>query len=325
MTRAATMRQARILAYGPPDKIQITTVPTPTPKTDEVLVRIHAAPVTAGDVRLRSGKVPRGMGILLRLAIGLTRPKNPPGWSFAGEVAALGADVTAFRPGQKVFGLTGFKGGAHADYVTIRADGRIFPLPEGLSPAEGAAFFFGGLTALDALIDKARLQPGERLLINGATGAVGSASLQLARHIGAKITAVASEANHPLARRLGAEMTQDYRHGPPEGRYDVVMDVIGTLGWAGAKAHLAPAGRLLLITAGLPQLLGCLLRPRREGRHLIAGNSSESKANMARLITLYDAGAYRPVVSQILPFGDLRRAHALAETFHKPGNLVVEM
>jgi NADPH:quinone reductase-like Zn-dependent oxidoreductase len=233
--------------------------------------------------------------------------------------------VTTFRPGQKVFGLTGFKGGAHADYVVIRADGPLFLMPNGLSPAEGAAFFFGGLTALNYLIDKAKLQPGERLLINGATGAVGSAALQIARHIGARITAVASEANHPLARRLGAEVTQDYRHGPPEGRFDVVMDVIGTLGWAGARPHLAPAGRLLLITAGLPEVLGALLRPRREGRRVIAGNSSEAKADMARLIALYEAGAYRPVVSQILPFTELAHAHRIAETFHKPGNLVVEM
>lgn len=325
MSVPATMRQARILAYGGSETLRIETVPTPKPGAKEVLVRILAAPVTAGDVRLRSAKLPRGMALLMRLAIGWKRPRNPPGWSFAGEIAALGPGVTTFALGQQVFGLTGFKGGAHADYVVIRADGPLFPLPAGLSPVEGAAFFFGGLTALDYLIDKANLEPGERLLINGATGAVGSAALQIARRIGARVTALASESNHPLARKLGAEVTQDYRHGPPEGRFDVVMDVMGTLGWAGARPLLAPEGRLLQITAGLPEVLGALLRPKREGRRVIAGTSSEAKANMARLIALYEAGAYRPVVSQMLPFADLVQAHRIAESFHKPGNLVVLM
>lgn len=325
MTSSATMRQARITAYGPPENLVIDRVPCPRPKAGEVLVRVHAAPVTAGDMRLRSGKVPRGMGLLLRLAIGLRRPRNPPGWSFSGEVAAIGPGVTAFAVGERVFGLTGFKGGAHADFVTLKADGPILPLPSGLDHQEGAAFFFGGLTALDYLIDKAKLQKGERLLVNGATGAVGSAALQIARHLGAQSTAMASEPNHALARRLGAGVTLDYRRGPPEGQFDVVMDVIGTLGWEGARPHLALGGRLLLITAGLLPVLGAAIRPRREGRRVIAGTSSEAKANMARLIEIYHAGGYRPVVGQVLPFDKLAEAHRIAETLHKPGNLVVTM
>lgn len=319
------MRAAHVSAYGGPDVISFRDVPQPQPKAGEVLVRILAAPVTAGDVRMRSAIVPRGMGVPLRLVLGWSRPRNPPGWSFAGEIAALGAGVTTFAMGQKVFGLTGFKGGAHAEYVAIPAHGPIFALPAGLTEAEGAAFFFGGLTAADFLIDKAQLQAGERLLINGATGAVGSAAIQIAKALGARVTAVASSANHALARRLGADETQDYRHGPADGRFDVVMDVMGTLGWAGARPLLAQGGRLLLITAGLPEMLGVLLRPRRDGRRLFAGTSSEAKEKMARLIGLYEAGAYRPVVSQTLPFEQLARAHQIAETFHKPGNLVVLM
>jgi NADPH:quinone reductase-like Zn-dependent oxidoreductase len=136
---------------------------------------------------------------------------------------------------------------------------------------------------------------------------------------------VASAANHALARRLGAVAVIDYRKQPVEGTYDVIMDVIGTLPWARAVRHLAPGGRLLLITADLLATLGATFRPGRDGCRLIAGTSSESLQMMQRLVALHHAGAYRPVVSLTLAFGDLARAHALAETFHKPGNLVVVM
>lgn len=319
------IRQAVISAYGPPDRVQIALVPSRAPGPDEMLVRVTAAPVTAGDVRMRSGKVPRGMGIFMRLALGWHRPRNPPGWSYAGRVLAMGSAASGFAPGQHVFGITGIKGGAHADHVAVRPAGPVFPLPEGLSHAEGAAFFFGGLTALDFLVNKAKLQPGERLLIQGATGSVGSAAIQIAKFLGAEVTAVASRANHALARSLGADATQDYRDGPPKGEFDVVMDVMGTLGWTGARALLARGGRLVLITADLPAMLGAVLRPRRAGRRVIAGTASEAKAQMERLIALYETGGYRPVVGQVLPFADLAAAHEIAETFHKPGNLVVEM
>lgn len=319
-----TMRAARIAGYGGPDKVVIDSVPLPRPGPDEVLVRVHAAPVTAGDVRMRSGKVPRGFGLLMRLALGWSAPRNPPGWSFSGEVAAPGSDLAGFAPGNRVFGLCGLRGGAHAGFVAVKA-AALLPLPDSLDHAEGAAFFFGGLTALDLLLTRAALQPGERVLINGATGAVGSAALQLAAGLGAQVTAVASAPNHDLARRLGAAAVIDYRHQPVSGEFDVVMDVIGTLPWSRARRHLGPGGRLVAVTADLPATLGAALWPRRDGRRLIAGTSSEARAMQERLLALHLAGQYRPVVGQTLPFADLPRAHAIAETFHKPGNLVVTM
>ncbi len=320
------MKSAEITAYGPPSVIRFTEGPIPTPKPGEVLVRVAAAPVTAGDVRLRSGKVPRGMGLLLRAAIGLRRPRVRPGWGFAGTIEALGEGAQGFNPGQRVMGIMGFKGGAHAEYLTIRADGALLPLPDTLSLEEGAAFFFGGLTALHFLADKAHLQPGERALILGATGAVGSAALQIARHLGARVTAVCSPANHALAQSLGAEAVHDYRTSPaPEGRFDVILDVMGTLPWPQARAHLAKGGRLCMITASLAATLGATLRPRRGDLRLIAGTSSEAKDLMQRLLALHEQGGYRPVIGQALPFDQLAKAHEVAESFHKPGNLVVEM
>ncbi|MCU0903752.1 MAG: NADP-dependent oxidoreductase [Tabrizicola sp.] len=319
------MKVASYTAYGPPETIGLVETPIPKTAAGEVLVRVRAAPVTAGDARLRSGTVPRGLGLMLRLAIGWRRPRVAPGWAFAGEVATLGAGVTGWVPGQRVFGLTGFRGGAHRDYLVIKADGKLLPLPEPLTFEKGAAFFFGGLTAAEFLIDRAKLLPGERLLVAGATGAVGGAAVQIGRHLGARISATASPGNHPLARSLGAEDVTDYRKGPPPGPFDVIVDVMGTLGWPGARPLLAPGGRLVLITADLVRMLGAMVRPLREGRRVLTGTSKEDLASMQRLVELHLAGGYRPHVGPVLPFTDLVRAHAIAESFHKPGNIVVRM
>lgn len=319
------MKSAIYTAYGPPDTIAFIDLPVPTPGDGEVLVKVHAAPVTAGDARLRSGLVPRGLGLMLRLAIGLRRPRVAPGWAFAGEVAGVGAGVTTFAAGQRVFGLTGFKGGSHRDYLVIRADGALLPLPDTLSFEQGAAFFFGGLTAAEFLIDKAGLAAGERLLVAGATGAVGGAAVQIGRHLGATVAATASPANHALARSLGAGDVADYRLGPPPGPYDVILDVMGKLGWAGARELLAPGGRYIQITADLWQMLGASLRPNRGGRRIITGTNKEDLASLQRLVAIHQAGGYTPVVGEVLPFADLPRAHAIAESFHKPGNVVVRM
>lgn len=319
------MKSAVYTTYGPPETISFVEVPIPVPGPGKVLVQVRAAPVTAGDARLRSGKVPRGLQLMLRLAIGWRSPRVSPGWAFSGEVAGLGAGVTGFAMGQRVFGLTGFKGGAHREYLVIPATGRVVPLPDSMSHEEGAAFFFGGLTAAEFLIDKAQLAAGERLLVAGATGAVGGAAVQIGRHLGARVSATASPANHALAQRLGAEEVTEYRVGPPPGPYDVILDVMGKLGWAGARPLLAPGGRYIQITADLWEMLGSNLRPRRDGRRILTGTNKEDLASMQRLVALHQAGGYTPVVGTVLPFADLIRAHALAESFHKPGNIVVTM
>jgi NADPH:quinone reductase-like Zn-dependent oxidoreductase len=319
------MKAAVISAYGGPDVISIQDHPTPHPKRGEVLVRVKAAPVTSGDARLRSGNVPRGMGLLLRAVIGWRRPRIAAGWGFAGIVESLGGDVTGLEIGQRVFGLKGFSGGTHAEYLVIAAAGAVLPLPDSLTFEEGAAFFFGGLTAAEFLIEKAGLKAGETVLICGATGAVGGAAVQIAAHLGAKVTAVASASNLDLARRTGAAAVHDYRTGPVQGQFDVVLDVMGTLGWDGARGLLNTGGRLCLITADLSATLGAMLRPTRAGRRIFASTVSESRAMMERLVNLHRAGGYRPVLGQVLPFDQLAEAHALAETFHKPGNLVVVM
>lgn len=319
------MKSAIYTTYGPPETISFVEGPVPVPGPGEVLVRVHAAPVTAGDARLRSGKVPRGLQLMLRLAIGWRRPRVAPGWAFSGELAGLGAEVTGFAMGQRVFGLTGFKGGAHREYLVIRAGGPLLPLPDSLSHEEGAAFFFGGLTAAEFLIDRAKLAAGERLLVAGATGAVGGAGVQIGRHLGARVSATASPDNHALARSLGADEVTDYRVGPPPGPHDVILDVMGKLGWAGARRLLAPGGRYIQVTADLWEMLGANLRSQRDGRRIITGTNKENLSSMQRLVALHQGGGYTPVVGTVFPFAELTRAHALAESFHKPGNIVVFM
>ena len=319
-----TMRAAWAGSYGPPEVVEVREVPRPAPKPGEVLVSVEAAPVTTGDARVRGADVPAGFGPVIRLAFGVTRPRNPIlGMEFAGRIAALGDGASGFAIGDPVFGIAG--AGTHAEYVTVRADGRILRRPDGMSPEDAAAFFFGGITAADFLIDKGKLQAGERLLVNGASGSVGSAAVQIGRHLGARVTGVASAANLDRMRDLGAEEALDYRAGPIEGEWDVVMDVAGTLPWQAARNLLAEGGRLLPVTASLGATLGAAIRPRRDGRRVTGGIVSDGRAAMERLVGLHAAGAYRPVVQQVLPFERIRQAHALASGRHKTGAIVVRM
>lgn len=320
------MKAATVRRYGGPEVVAIEDLPMPVAGPGEVRVRVTAAAVTAADARLRANDAPRGFGFLMRCATGFTRPRHPVmGMEFAGRVEACGEGVARFAAGERVFGITGMRGGAHAEYLVVRAEARLFPLPAALSDVEGAAFFFGGLTAAHFLLDKAGLQPGERLLINGATGSVGTAALQLGSHLRATTTAVARAENHGLARELGAVETIDYRAGPIRGQWDVIFDVAGSLPYTVAAPLLAPAGRYLTATATLGEQLSYFLRGRRGGHRVAGGVVAASNKAMERLIGLHTAGVYRPIVGDVLPFAEIAAAHARVGSRHKRGNLVVTL
>lgn len=319
------MKAAFVTAYGGPEVIEIKDTAKPAPKPGEVLVKIHAAAVTAGDARLRGLDVPAGFRLMVRLMFGWSRPRRPVmGWCFAGTVESLGEGVENLAIGTSVMGLTGAQGGAHAEYAVVPKD-RIVVMPEGLRMDEAASFFFGGLTAQNFLLGKAALKRGEHVLINGATGSVGSAAIVLAKSVGARVTAVCSAQNSDLASDLGADVVLDYRKDKIEGPFDVVMDVIGTLQHKGAVPLLRPGGRLILITAGLGATISAGLRPMKDGIRRIAGTSSEGREAMEDLVRRYLEGSYRPLVGKVLPFDDIRAAHAIASARHKPGNLVLRM
>lgn len=292
------MRAAPARRCGPPDAVVIADAPARCPGPGEVLVRVTAAPVTRADARIRALDMPRGSGLPARLAFGLVRPRHPvQGMEFAGIVQT---DATGLEAGTRVMGLTGLRGGAHADALAIRADGLVLPTPDSLTDTEAAAFFFGGLTAAHFLIDAGRVGPGSRVLVNGATGAVGSAA---------------------LARDLGAQRFADRTLPLPAGPFHAILDVAGTLPAAEALAALAPEGRLLCVTATFAQTLGALLRPLRQGRQIIGGTVPETREGMKRLLALHAAGGYRPLVGAVLPFD----AIALAGSGGKQGSVVLTM
>jgi NADPH:quinone reductase-like Zn-dependent oxidoreductase len=317
---AATARR-----YGPPSVMALETLPRPDPGPGEVLIRVAAFGVTRGDARIRGLDAPPGMSLPMRAVFGLTRPRRPVlGREFAGTVAGLGAGVTGWVPGDPVFGITdGMTLGAGAEFLTLKAAGLIRPRPASLSVDEAAAFAFGGLTAADFLIDQMHLKAGEHLLVLGATGAVGSAAVQIAVHLGARVTGVASAANLDFARSLGAEVALDYRQGLPPGPFDAILDLPGVLPWPAARAHLAPGGRLGLVTAGMAAQLGAMLRPRRGAWRLCAGITRETGAALDRLLALHAGGGYTPHLGAVLPMDQVVQAHTLASGGHKRGNVVV--
>lgn len=320
------MKAAMVHRYGGPEAINIESAPRPKASPGEVLVRVRASPVTAADVRLRSAVVPAGFGPLIRLVGGVFGPRNPiPGINFAGTIAEVGEGVTTFKVGDRVFGVSGFSGGSHAEFLKIRADAAIVPMPKGLSFEEAAAFSFGGLTSSDFLIDKAKLERGESLLVLGATGSVGSAAISLGRQLGLHVTAVASTKNLELARELGAHEVIDYTKEELRGTYDGILDVMGVLPYEKAKAFLKPGGRLMPVTSTLLESLGAALRPIRNGHRITGSTTSDKLENLKRLVSIYEAGGYKPLVGTVMPFEQIQEAHRVATTWHKRGNLILTM
>jgi NADPH:quinone reductase-like Zn-dependent oxidoreductase len=317
------MKAALCRAYGPPETVSLADIPSPSPKPGEILVAVQAAGLTVGDARIRGARAPGGMGPMVRLVFGLARPRRPVlGREFAGRVIGCGAGVTRFKVGDAVFGVTdGMKMGAHAAQLVVKAEGLVALRPQSLDPVEAAGFFFGGLTAADFLIDQCALKAGESVLIVGATGAVGSAAVQIARHLGARVTALASADNLDLARDLGAETALDYREKRAQGPFDVILDCPGVL--PDPLNLLARGGRLGLVTATLGQMLGAVVRPRRGDKTLRSGVIKETAQAMARLIALHKAGGYTPLIGGEFPFGQIVAAHHKADSGHKRGNLVL--
>lgn len=317
------MRAAQTRRYGPPEVVRLGSLPDPVPGPGDLLVQVTAAGVSRGDARVRGLDVPAGYGPLVRLAFGWNGPRRPvQGSEFAGRVLR---GVGAFAPGDRVMGIMGMKGGAHAERLVIAADGLVMPAPSTLSDAEAAGFFFGGLTAAEFLIDKGAVQAGMQVLVNGATGAVGSAAVQIARHLGARVTARCAPGGAALVQRLGADAVADRTAPLPPGPFDVVLDAHGGLDGAEVAGVMAPGGRLLRVVSGLWPALHDALRPRRHGIVIRGGTVRETRAAMARLLGLHAAGGYRPVIGPVLPFDRIAEAHAIAGSGRKRGNVVVTM
>lgn len=315
--------------YGSPDVIAQVRVSTPTPTPNEVLIRVYATTVSAGDWRARSLTMPKGLGLMGRLVFGITGPRKPIlGTEFSGVVEAVGDDVTNYQPGNAVVGFPGAGFGAHAEFITMPADGKLTAKPDTISFAHAAAIPFGGTTAYDFLVNKAKLQAGETVLINGASGSVGSASVQIAKHIGADVTAVCSGKNAEMVRDLGADRVIDYRTQDviaKHDQYDMVVDTVGTLPWSQAQHAIRRGGKMVLIAGKTSDMLFGGLKAAMKGKKMIGGVASERREVLEAVVTLAAKGAFHPVIDRNYAFADMKAAHAHVDTGRKRGNVVVSV
>lgn len=314
--------------YGPPEVLRFAEVAKPTPKANEVLIRIHATTVTSGDRRVRCLDVPAGFGLIVRLALGISKPRRPVlGSELAGVVEAVGKDVGGFAIGDPVFAFSDFGMGCHAEYKCMVHDGAVVRKPTGLTFAEAAALSFGGTTALDFL-RRGKLQRGESVLVNGASGGVGTAVVQLARHFGARVTGVCSTANMNLVRSLGAGHVIDYTKEDftqTGETYDVIVDAVGTAPFSRCKASLKDNGRLLMVAAGLPEMLRVPWVSMSSSRRMIAGPAAVRTEDLRFLASLAEAGEYKPVIDRCYPFEEIAQAHRYVDTGRKKGNVIVTL
>ncbi len=296
--------------YGPPEVLHLTEMAKPVPKANEVLIKVHATTVTVGDTRMRSFTVPRGQWLGARLYLGIRKPKRTIlGMELAGEIEAIGQDVTRFRPGEAVFASTfevGF--GGYAEYKCLPEDGLLAIKPANLSFGEAAAAVGGGMTALRCL-QRGRIQPGQKVLVYGASGAVGTNAVQIAsRHLGAEVTGVCSTANLELVRSLGAVRVIDYTRDDFTGDgpiYDVVFDAVAKVAPSHAKKALKNTGVYL---------------------NVHKDSDAPAKVRGAALLAvkeLIEAGKLRPVIDRVYSLDQIVEAHRYVDGGHKRGNVVI--
>jgi NADPH:quinone reductase-like Zn-dependent oxidoreductase len=314
--------------YGSPDVLQIKEVAKPAPNDSEVLIKTYATTVTSGDWRVRSLNVPAGFGLIMRLVFGVSRPKQPIlGTELAGVVESVGKDVRKFKVGDQVFAFSDAAMGCHAEYKCMPEDGAMALKPANLTYDEAAALSFGGTTALDFL-RRGKLQSGERVLVNGASGGVGTAAVQLAKHFGADVTGVCSTANVELVRSLGASHVIDYTQEDftQNGEtYDVIVDTVGTAPFSRSKASLKEGGRLLMVLAGLPEMLQIPWASMTSSKKVIAGPAAGRAEDLRFLAGLAEAGEFRPVIDRRYPFEQIAEAHRYVDTGRKKGNVVITL
>ena len=326
--RVTTMRAGVARRFGPPEVVQIEPVAVPAPAADEVLVRVYASTVSIADHRLRAKDLPKGLGLFGLFALGFFRPRRKIlGMEASGVVASVGADVTEFAPGDEVIVMNGGKFGCHAEYVTARAEGAVARKPRGMSHTDAASLVFGGFTAV-SFLNRVALGSDTAVLVNGASGAVGSAAVQLAAHAGARVTAVTSGRNADLVRSLGAQRVIDYTQDDfavGDERYDVIVECVGNAPFDRVRGILRPGGALLLVIADLRGMLAARGQSRRSGLLVTQSGSGAEASVMQDLVARAEAGAIRPVIDRTYDLDDLVEAHRYVDTGRKRGSVVVRM
>jgi len=299
--------------YGPPEVLQLKEVEKPTPKNDEILVKVHATAVTASDSLMRRSDLPVMFSLMRRLGVGLLKPRKAiTGFVLAGEVEAVGKDVKLFKKGDQIYGSAGLRMGAYAEYACLpeaqTLTGCLAIKPATLSYEEAAAVPYGAMIAMHFL-NKGNVQRGQRVLVYGASGAIGTAAIQLAKFAGAEVTGVCSAANLALVKSLGADKVIDYTRDDSVNsleQYDIVLDAVGkrkTSKLKVASQHtLAPGGKYLSVDRGAP-------RPRAQ--------------YLVQLKQLIEEGKFKAVIDRSYPLEQIAEAHRYVDQGHKKGNVVI--
>jgi NADPH:quinone reductase-like Zn-dependent oxidoreductase len=314
--------------YGPPDELQLKEVEKPLHKDNEVLIKVHASTVTTTDCNIRNLTfVPKSFRFIARMMFGFKKPKiNILGLDLAGEVEAVGKGVTRFKTGDQVFGSTGTKFGAHAEYVCVAEEGVLAIKPPNMSFEQAAAISLAGNTALFFIRDLAKIQPGQKILIHGASGAIGTYAVQLAKYYGAEVTGVCSAANAEMVKSLGAGKVIDYTKEDftkSDERYDFVFDVVGKTTFSQCKVLLKQNGIYLENMLELKDMLTMMWTSVFGGKKIKGGVSTEKAENLIFFIELIESGKLKPVIDRSYPLEQAAKAFQYVEQGHKKGNVVI--
>jgi len=318
--------------YGPPDVLQLREVEKPAPKEDEVLIRIYATTVTAGDCELRSLKFPIYLSLPMRLWRGLIKPRGTSilGTELAGEIEAVGNEVKRFKKGDQVFGSAGLNFGANAEYICLpeqpkEMEGGVVLKPVNMTYEEAAAVPFGGRDSMHFL-RKGNIQPGEKILINGAGGSIGTFAVQLAKHYGAEVTAVDSTGKLDMLRSIGADQVIDYTKDDftKSGEtYDVIFDVVGTISFSRSDRVIKRNGTYLLANPLGSQMVRGLWTRMTSTKKVIMETASGTIGDLITLRELIEAGKIKSVIDRRYPLEQIPEAHRYVETGRKKGNVVI--
>ena len=312
--------------YGPPDVLQLKEVEKPTPKDNEVLIRVKATTVTAADCELRSLKLPIWLRLPVRIYMGLVRPKDKIlGQELAGEIEAVGINVKRFRKGDHVFAWTGLRLGGYAEYTCMSEKGMLAMKPANMTYEEAAAVPIGGLNALHFL-RKGNVKSGQKVLIQGAGGSIGTSAVQLAKYFGAEVTAVDSTGKLDMLRSMGVDKVIDYMQEDftENGEtYDVIFDVVGKGSFRRSVRSLRTMDVYLLANPRLSQMVRVLWVPRRSNKKVVLGAASDKTEDLLMLKKLIEAGKIKSVVDKRYPLEHIVEAHRYVDTGHKRGNVVI--
>jgi NADPH:quinone reductase-like Zn-dependent oxidoreductase len=315
--------------YGSPDVLEVKEVKKPTPKDDEVLIKVHASEVTKADCEMRSFNFQvKWFWLPLRVALGFIKPKKQIlGGYFAGEVESVGKDVSKFKKGDQIFGATKLRLGAYGEYVSLPANYTLVPKPNNVRFEEAASVPLGGLNALHFL-RKANIQKGEKVLVNGAGGSIGTFGVQIAKGMGAEVTAVDSTIKEEMLRRIGADHFIDYTKEDFTKcgqSYDVIFSMVAKSSYSECVKALKPKGRYLMANPCISDMLRSVLTSKFTDKTAIFAFARETEEELLTLKEMIEEGKIKPVVDQIYSFEQAAEAHRRVETEKRLGAVVVSM